>query len=170
MKTIFKTLLAGITATLILTGCGGANQPVLATLPKIEKNENGIIIIKQSVNKFSDEVKGNSPFEEYTKAYKIGMNSVFEKASKETLSQGKTHFIVIDKITNGLEGFPLTKVNDIAEYCLGNYLTKELKNKCKEDSLIDFRTNIITLKVLPLNNPDYTIPAFDAKLVLEEIK
>lgn len=170
MKTIFKTLLAGITATLILTGCGGSNQPVLPTLPKIEKNENGIITIEQTVNKFSNEVKGNSYSEKDVYAFKKGLNSVFEKASVETLSQGKTHFIIVSNNINGLEGFPLTKVNDIAEYCLGNDLTKELKNKCKKDSLIDFRLNIITLKVLPLNNPDYTIPAFDAKLVLEEIK
>lgn len=165
MKTIFKTLLAGITATLILTGCGGSNQPVLPTLPKIEKNENGIITIKQEVNKFSNTIKANSVFEEYSIAFKEGLYSIFEKASKETLSQGNTHFVLISNI-NGLNGFPLTKVNDINEYCIANYLTKELKNKC----VFGFTKNYMEISIIPLNNPDYTIPAFDAKLVLEEIK
>jgi hypothetical protein len=165
MKTTLKTLFIGITTTLFLTGCGMSEQPVLPSLPKVEKTENGIIKINQKINVYSKEVDAEKPSQSLLKAFKIGYKVLFTKASKETLEQGKTHFILISNV-NGLNGFPITDVNQLEEYCIANYLTKELSNKCD----FGLNKNYMEISILPLNNPDYTIPAFDAKLVLEEIK
>lgn len=170
MRTIFKTLILGAVAASFLTGCGSSNQPILPTTPKVAKAEkNGIITVEQKVNRFSDKLKADSNFEKFAIAYKEGLNAAFRKAANETLKSGNTHFILVSKGSDGFKGFPLNKVSDVHEFCLGSYLTdKELKNKCKKDGLFNLNAGYINLSFLPLKNPSYTIAAFDANSVLKE--
>jgi hypothetical protein len=166
--TILKTIILGTLAAGFFSGCGMGNKPVLPSAPKTQL-DNGVIKVEQNVNKFSDTIKADSNFLKFAIAYKKGLKSAFDEAANKTLESGNTHFILLSKGSNGLKGFPLNTINDVAEYCLGRYLTdKELKNKCKKEGLISFNNGYVNLSVFPLKNPNYTIASFDAKEVLKE--
>lgn len=163
MKTILKTILA-ITTISILTGCAGS-QPFA---PKIEKSENGVISIK--VKTSSIETEGLSQKEKNYLEYSNDLKLSLQKAAEATLNSGNTHFIIINTNENQLQGFPINTFKDLNDYCLADYKTdKELKGKCSNFMAKAGKTST-NIKILTLKNPNYTIPAFDAKTTLQETK
>lgn len=164
MKTLIKTLLIGITSTLILSGCAGSSQPLP---PKTTKTENGVILIQAKAPKVADD--SLSTKEKIALRYENDLRLSFKKASEYTLKNGYTHFVIVNRANNHLKGFPLTSFKDISDYCLADYRTDdELKGKCGfMRGVSKIRTQ---LKIIPVKNPSYLFSSIDASEMLEEIK
>lgn len=162
MKTILKTILA-ITTISILTGCAGS-QPIA---PTIAKQNDGTVLIKTKAEKNKNDnlsIKEKILFE-YTNDLKLTLN----KASEYAINNGFSHFVIVSNNTNNFNGFPLNTFKDMNEYCNASYLTNEdIKSKC--GNFMAYGSSYNEMKIIALNNPDYTISAFDAKTTLQETK
>lgn len=166
---IYKTILAGVIASIALTGCGMGGKPVVLRTPTM-KVDNGVKEIELQINKFSDSIKADSIPERQVIARQKGLKLAFDEAAKETLKEGKTHFVVLNGGNNAFNGFPLNTLNDLNHYCFASYYTKkEMKSKC--GNIVKFNNGYVNLKFYPISNPPYAIAAFNAEDILkEEIK
>lgn len=166
MNHILKTLIITLLSFFVLTGCSGTT-PILEA-PLAVKKEDKILIVEQKVNPFNEtlEKEGRTKNQQFIIATGIALDVVLKKIAEETLNEGHSHFIITTKSLNGFLGLPINNKNDLLEYCMAKYYTnEELRTKC--GGVVDF--NIVRLKALPISKFSYTVTAWDAKKVLDEV-
>jgi len=162
MKTLFKTLISVATVS-ILTGCA-SSQPNAPTMTK--KNDGTVMITAKTKQIDNDNL---SAFQENHLEFKNDLKLTLHKASEYTLKNGFTHFVIVNKNTNNMKGFPLNTFKDMEEYCNASYYTKDdLKSKCA--NFMAYAKAYTKMKILPMKNPPYYLSAFDAESTLKETK
>lgn len=154
-----------IVSMLMFSGCGKAiNYPVVT---KIE-NSNAIEI------KIEEEFAPNvRKVDIYKDMSELSLYDGIRKAAEYSLSQGYTHFAVLNGGIDNLKGFPITNYKDLSAYCFSykadytSFYGSESYEKC--EGISKKGRTVVKLKVLPLNESE-NIFSWNAREVLAELK
>lgn len=163
MKKMFG-LVALVITFILFSGCAKIeNVPVVS---KIENSQ----VVEINVNEgFSPKVLGKIRSSQLTELY---LYDGIKKAAEYSLSQGYTHFVVLNEGINNFEGFPISNYQDLRSYCFSYKVESKFyhgstSGKCKNISEAGRET--ITLRILPINEME-NVFSWNAKEVLAELK
>lgn len=94
------------------------------------------------------------------------LRKVLKMAAEETIRNNKSHFIIVEKNMNQLYDLPFVEFKNINDYCFKGFFY-EFKPYGACSSIIGESESYFKFEMV--DNPDYTIPAINAKEIISEI-
>lgn len=163
MKNVISLVLLFI-SMFMFSGCGKAiNYPV------VHKVENSNIVEINVEEEFAPNVR---KIDIYKDLSELSLYDGIKKAAEYSLSQGYTHFALLNSGINNLNGFPITNYEDLRAYCFAykassSFYGSESYEKC--EGISKKGRTVVKLKVIPLNESE-DVFSWNAKEVLAELK
>lgn len=171
-----RSILICILMALLMSGC----SPKSVVLPTEDKSK--IINIQSDKNlkitealywekdivAYNSELNTSelSPQKKLYVKINTNLRKALKIAAEETIKNNKSHFIIVEKNMNQLYDVPLVEFKNINDYCFKGFFY-EFKPYGACSSLIGNTGSYFKFEMV--DNPDYTIPAINAKEIINEI-
>lgn len=171
-----KSILVCIFITLLISGC----SPKTVIPPTEDKSK--IISIQSDKNlkiaealywekdivTYNSELNTSelSPRKKSYVKMNTNLRKVLKMAAEEAIKNNKSHFIIVEKNMNQLYDLPLVEFKNINDYCFKGFFY-EFKPYGACSSVIGEIGSYFKFEMV--DNPDYTIPAINAKEIINEI-
>ena len=159
MKKYIKYAILGA-AALFMSGCVTTTNAI-----RVEKNSDQ--------QYYFDSIDGFIKDDKNLGLVDISIKAELLMAAQEGKKNGFKYFAVINKNINNLQGFPITKINDLHEYCYAYKLYKDadyFKRRCPNIRGIKIVYFKKAIPGLPLWNIERVLKSEDAKEILKEVE
>lgn len=151
--TIIKTILAGITAAIVLTGCGATSQPSV----KFPEKSVRVFQWEDGTTQFNS----INPIKDNRLKDAASYITQLKEAAYYGKSKGFSYFTIVNDDFNNMMGLPVNTTNDFLSYCSGySSLKRWHGHGCELHGM---------LKVMFLKENPMTFPVWNIDSTINEV-